>query len=495
MSRFFNSEYDYCNETRNIDNMIEQFTKDKNEIIDLLENNPDELVDRLWSPTSPLCKDDDCLFNMGRSFRLSVEDLIEKRQKYTSDSLINYYVCPQCKNMRRLIDFSVTRRGEPFYIECGERAGSQMVYTRSDLKRVYLVKEDLPASVSKALGSSSINQLIKCSSNSCSLPTTLSTLRSYHKMQYLGSDSYTNNVLINWYLSRELAKEKIPNLVNLFIGFICNGEGYNLYEYLELKNVNRFQEVPNLLCNSGKPSPTAKADDKSPLKIDVVRGIILQLFALLHTLRKYDFSHGNPCEKVLRFTQKPVSYLHDGVHVVSPITLKLTDFSKSGCTVLGKNKIRLYSKSIIAETELKKRELKPFIDTVSYVPYGSDTREKVTIYKIKDPHKCIKSSLLFMYLQHLGLPIYQASFDSYAFMIVLMSDRSFYSTVMNDKELYNLFRNMWITECDFETVKSRLIERHDSNDTLCSKDVLRILSNLGLRCDMIDFGFNLMKTW
>ena len=79
MSKFFNSEYDYTEICRNVDNMIEMFRNDRKEIVNLLIDNSDELVERMWTPSSPICKDDSCLFNMGRSFNQSVENLVEYR--------------------------------------------------------------------------------------------------------------------------------------------------------------------------------------------------------------------------------------------------------------------------------------------------------------------------------------------------------------------------------------------------------------------------------
>lgn len=122
-SIFFKGEYDYTEYTRNVDNMIEQFAMDREKVVKLLENDSFDLSERLWSDMSPICKDDTCLFNMGRHIRRSVDDLLNNISD-TTESMINYYVCPQCKNMKRLIDFSKTRNGEPFYIECGSKVGS-----------------------------------------------------------------------------------------------------------------------------------------------------------------------------------------------------------------------------------------------------------------------------------------------------------------------------------------------------------------------------------
>lgn len=376
-------------------------------------------------------------------------------------------------------------------LECGEKCGSCLIITEEKISNLFLKLEKEPLSVKKAYNHPNILDLVKCSSASCPLPSKTSTspaspkstsTKHFEYSGYLASDPFTNNILINWYLSDEVA---IPNISNMFMSWICNDEGYNLYDHLDISNINNFQDFPNLLTINGKPSPTAKADDKSPIQRDVIVGIITQLFAILHNLRKYDFSHGNPSTNCLKFKKESVSYIHDGYHVKSPITLKLENFSNSGCTVL-ESKIRLYSTSVIAEEQLKKKNFEFIIET--------SNDNNIITYKLKDPNKYLKSSLLFMYLKHLGLPVYSSSFDAYAFMIVLLCERAFYSTVMSDKVLSNFVKKMWINESDFQKVINKIISYHEKFSSVETPDVLRILSDVSLQCDMIDFGWNMIKS-
>ena len=192
------------------------------------------------------------------------------------------------------------------------------------------------------------------------------------------------------------------------------------------------------------------------------------------------------------FKNEPSSYNYNNVNIICPVTLKLTNFDHSGCTVFNNNRnIRLYSKSVVADEELKKRKFKPIIETVE----SSNNYEKVTIYRLKDPRKCIQETILFMYIKHLGLPIYQSSFDAYAFMIVLMADKSFYQGVIKDNNLYNFWKNMWLYE-EFNIVQERLLNIHDRVDPVTKvENVIKILSSLGLRCDMIQYGWNQIQGW
>lgn len=495
---FFIGDRDYSENTRSIGSMLEQFGKDRAQIVSLLKENPNLLVSTLWKTNSPISRDEECLFHMGKNLDMNIDDILLKPVSIC-DSMANFYICPQCKNMKRLIDFSKkTMPEEPFILECGEKAGSSLYYEEKTITALYMSKESQPHSVKRAYTNPFIAELARCSSATCAIPSTeagSNLLLKYLETEYLGSDPFTNNMLINYYLTEELSHLKIPHIIHTDISFVCNNNGYNINEYLDIANIQSFQEYPEFLENTGKPSPTSKADDKLPLTKSVVQSIIVQLFGSLHLLRKYDFSHGNPNTDTLRFKKEPVSYIHDGVHVSGPVTLKLTDFATSGCTVLPNRKdkkyLRLYSKSVVADEELKKRIYEPIIETVSLNQEDS----KVTVYKLKNPCKCVKASILFMYMKHLGLPVYSASFDAYSFMMVLMTERAFYTTVVSDAQLSKFWRGMWTNSDDFDKINERVKEFHEKSKNVTTDDILKILSDLSLRCDMIDFGWNLIKTF
>ena len=484
---------DYINNNGNIDNMLSQFKKDRNYIVHLLDTDINRLIMELWSPSSPVCLDNKCLFNMGQTLKAhSLEDRIEGNI-VVNEGYLNYYLCSQCRNMSRLIDSAKTPIGQPFYIECGSSAGQQLVVVESNIAKLFILKESPSPAVARALKNPFITSLNKCSSGCNS--SDVCYVRDYKNMNYIGADPYTNNLLINWYLNNKLSEQGIPNIIKMHIGFVCNNKGYCMYEYPDIGRLRHLQEYPEYLEHKDRPSPTAKADDKVPISKNVVKGIIMQLFGVLHNLRKYDFSHGGASSRSVLFMKEPCSYLYDGVHVEGPLTLKLCDLYQAGITI-GNN--RLYNKSVIAEEELLKKPFKPIIDSASITPFSFNknvSREKITIYRLKDPVNNINEALLFMYIKHLGLPIYQSSFDAYGFMISLMADRSFYVSVMNDDSMYLLWRSMWLPE-EFETVQDKIQKLHNSPDPVTRVDkVLRFLAGFGLRCDMIEHGWNMIKTW
>jgi len=494
MSRFDNA---FVSQTLNIDNMLSRFKKDRDYVIDLVENNIDKLIIDLWTPASPICFDNKCLFNMGRTQQIyTLEERIEGKN-VINETILNYYTCPQCNNAKRLLDFRETKIGEPFFIERGELAGEQLVITETAIEKLFILNEKIPPVIEKLLKSPFINKLQQCS-NGCSKPVSDNESGGVciikNIKNYIGLDSFTNNMLINFFLNKELTNLGIKNVIDMHTSYVCSGKGYSLYEYPDIGRIRHIQEHSELLENTGRPSPTAKADDKVPINKDTVKGIISQLFSVLHALRKYDFSHGGPSSRSLLFKNTSYSCMYDGVHVECPITLKICDLYHAGITV-GNN--RLYNKSVIADEEILRKPFKPIIDTLSITPFSFDRKlsETITIYRLKDPQKYFQEAMLFMYIKHLGLPIYQASFDAYGFMISLMADRAFYTSVMNDESAYLLWRGMWLPN-EFEKIQDKILQLHDSHDPVTRVDkVLKILAGFGLRCDMIEHGWDMIKKW
>ena len=493
MNHLHSHDIEYCLTTANVDNMFNQFKKDRDYIISNIESNVNRLIVDLWTPSSPICFDDKCLFNMGKTQQIyTLEERIEGKH-IENENILNYYSCPQCKNMKRLIDFRYTQIGQPFYIECGDAAGEQLVITEASIDKLFILNESPPDVIKRLLSNPYVMNITKCSVG-CN-DNDICDIKDYKNMDYLGLDPFSNNTLINYYLEHKLNELGIPNIINMHIAYVCSSKGYSLYEYPDIGRIRHLQEYPEFLEHTGRPSPTARADDKVPIGKEVVKGIIKQLFATLHALKKYDFSHGGPSSRSILLKNTNCSYMYDGVHVECPVTIKICDLHHAGITI---GNTRLYNKSVIADAELLKKPFRPIIDSKAVTPFSFDNiemDEKITVYRLKNPKHDLSSSLTFMYIKHLGFPIFQSSFDAYGFMVTLMSDRSFYNSVMNNEDCYLLWRKMWLPE-EFENIQDKIRELHDCSDPMTRVDkVIRVLAGFGLRCDMIESGWNLIKTW
>ena len=453
--RFFTCDNDYCDKTRSCDDMLEQFERDRKETIHHLKEGVDKIKNVLWSHNSPISKDENCLYKMGKELKLSIEDMLEKN--CVSHTLFNYYVCPQCKNLRRLIDFAETGPNMPFPLQCGAHVGSLLYYEEISTIFPHL---EISTSFSNFLGNT---KLLFC-------------------------DDFSKNFLINWYVTSHPSQGIENNIQKLYMSFICNSNVYNLYEYCDLNDIGIFQDKMDLLSDNGRPSPTSKPDDKTPLKKEVANGVIRQLVCLLHYLSKSNFSYEGFKLSNLKFKKVPVSYHYEGLHVSAPVTLKLTHLEKSSCDVsvslgdISEQKYRICHKSVVESENfnkmLKKKKQKEKL--------GEIYRCADKTFKI--PNK-LKDKRLFMYMKNLGYLDYACSFDLYAFLVMLMTDRAFYSAVLSDKNLASLWRSLW-PENSLDLITNRISVYHDQSKIPDTQDqVLELLSSIEMFTDGLATAF------
>ena len=90
------------------------------------------------------------------------------------------------------------------------------------------------------------------------------------------------------------------------------------------------------------------------------------------------------------------------------------------------------------------------------------------------------------YMRSSGIPLFNLSYDIYAFMIVFMSDFSFYSSVLSNTFLSTLWRSMWVSD-QFENLSFDLYTFHSSPSLSSnSQEIFKLLSKYSLRYDILD---------
>jgi hypothetical protein len=238
--------------------MLSQFREDRETVLKLLEEN--KLVDILWKENSPISKDENCLFQMGKFLAVSIEELLEGD---IPDPMVNFYICPQCKNMKRIMEFSSIKKTlphEPFMIECGNKAGQQLYYDMIHVPFLSIISKDVSNyfnfSSLKDLSYSRILASDKLKDLSGSRILASDKLKDLSDSRILASDKFTNNMLINWYLQENILN--LPHILENYISFVCNDYGYNLYEYSDIGNITQFQQYPQFLKLSDKPKDMTK---------------------------------------------------------------------------------------------------------------------------------------------------------------------------------------------------------------------------------------------
>ena len=436
---FFTCTGDYCETTRNVDQMMEKFKSNRDKVIDMLKENPESL--NLWKKGSILSNDQNCLMRMGKSI---------------GHSLKNYYICPQCVNVSRLTELTQTPQkmptpaNTPFMMECGKRTGEYLVYTEQKVIHPYI------KSVKSTKGERNL----------------VSDIPNLNNLKRFEADPFTSGIMVQWCLENA----GVPHIRPLHMAWICGEHGYRLTDHAIIGNISQFQKFHKYLDHSASTLPTAMANDKCSLNSETVLGIVTQLAWATLKMSEFGAGHHQPSTTALQFTNKSVSYMADKVHITSPVTLWIDQWSGSGITC---GQSRIYSNCPIAKLELSRRQ--PFnpIDMFK-------TQDGNLVYRLK---RNVKTPYLFWHLQGLGFPVYCSSFNLYAFLVVLLCEKAFYLTFM--KTMKNWWKRFWVIGEDMQTVERRLQDYHD-NGPVSREQVLDILTGVHLKCNMIDEAWNFL---
>lgn len=482
----------YCEQTRNVDDMLFRFKLDREKILYLLLTDYTKLISIIWSDNSPISIDRNCLYNMGYRNYNSLEEHLNGTNIF-NDTISSFYMCSQCRNMGRIVNISSSKINNivysPFYIECGQLAGKVVILTKMSANVVF--------SEITQIQRSKLSSIIK---DNTSISICDPKIIDYNSLiDYIGSDPFTNQILITWYLDSELSKVNLPHICKMYTAFICNEDGYCLYENPDIGNIKKFQQLPNLLNMNDEI--IINENKYRPIRSDIASQIIKQLFVTFSYLSKYDFSYGEPNSNCLVFFNEPCSYNYNNIHVDSPITLKLYDLCNSGIKITTSTStsstIRLYCKSIIADEQIKRIPGKFLINIMSITLPTDDINnlETVVVYRLNNISNNLNESILYMYLKHLGIPLYQSSFDIYAFMVILMSEITFYSAVINDANLYKLWKSLWLPQ-EFINVMEKLKLFHTEHDSTSNfYKVLQFLSNFHLKCNILSLCLSQIQSW
>ena len=95
-------------------------------------------------------------------------------------------------------------------------------------------------------------------------------------------------------------------------------------------------------------------------------------------------------------------------------------------------------------------------------------------------YKIGKNTLSFTsYVRHLGIPLFYSSFDVYSFFISLMTNDTFYNTVLENNCLKSIWEQLWNPDQyedmmeDFELFRGKGIYTYQNNVDFLSKYFLR----------------------
>lgn len=471
-------DFECCETPRGIDTLLAQYRQDREEITTLMLKDPNTLINTIWKQEGPLAIDSECRCRMGKGERRST------------------FACAQCKNMRRLIDFRLGAIDRPFEIKCGQCMGKNLIVSNTEVITPFLSWDDDSARRAQ--------QYIKQYDGltMCGTPF-------IPDLKCITGDPFTIRTLIMWMIAKRFTAKGLPHIPMLHTAFICGCMAYSLYEMPNIgtmPDLHKIESYHNL--DTGVKSMKSQHFAYTPLKSEITRTIIIQLLVTLIELSKINFSHGTPSIHGLVFNKNPVSYMYDGIHVNGPVTLQISDLWNSSATF---GSTHFFPKSIKSSMHVEKNMFIPEIATrtVSMAPCHDPTQasEQALPANLCEPRAAtlyrLTNSTIDIYnaMRHIGFPLYVGSFDFYCFMVSLMCDKSFFDSVVHDKNLYRLWSMMWLAE-DLPRVEEMIKEAHEvevrcepwqiptrSNNNI-AVDIVR---GSWLRCDIVQYIWSLVK--
>jgi hypothetical protein len=169
-----------------------------------------------------------------------------------------------------------------------------------------------------------------------------------------------------------------------------------------------------------------------------------------------------------------------GRKINSEFTLKISDFKYSSISY---GSTKLLNFNTFSELFVKDEPIIEDIETKIV------TFEKVGMYSMyKFNYETAKKIL---HLRRLGVGLYASSLDLYCYLIAFMSNKFFYNGIINDIKLNKIWNSIWKTD-ELEVLKIRLLKNQELDSVRSQTNIdidliLQTLSNLSLRCDILNY--------
>lgn len=296
---------------------------------------------------------------------------------------------------------------------------------------------------------------------------TLCGYQHYNDLSYIQSDKFTNGMLIGYILDNIFTKG--GNIMNTYLkqylGFICNEYerdpaidsktvGYTLYENVEYGNINEFIQT-------------------TQLNLDDIIGMVKQTVTTLDYLQtELQFVNGDCRRSTVLVSSEPCLYKYKQMVVDDPFTCKISSFDYSSLAIkLTKEQVpyRLYNPSLQSQKQLWWNPIVPSINIQNNTPYTLMYNETV--------------SQIYSNIRHTGVPVY-LSYDTYTFIMSLLSHPSIYPIFSSSKELQQeIWEPLWFND-DIQTANVQLSQLANSNMGDDYSNITKALINLKLKCNV-----------
>nr|QBK91038.1 MAG: protein kinase [Pithovirus LCPAC202] len=462
---YINKKGTACGRTEpQVDRALEKIDQIRNQAISELVKNPEEFIIKLWEKS--LSKDKSCKFQMGNN-NPTLKERLEGNINFLSSD--KYAKCNGCRLLESIVPPNGNIKNKTFSPKSGKSRGLKY----SILKVEGVISKNFQTGQQDDI----IRQIVQQNELAQTCQPHLSVLS---KAKYFSLDSFSNRLLISWYLEKVLGKSKMPHLRKIYYGFICANDGYYLIEenkYLKFSDLNKL----------------------SP---EIIFSILYQLFALFHRLRNYDLSFHVIDQNTFLLEDSPCHYEYDGVQITGEMTLKINNLSGAGISTYSRKNpdqiVRIYKSS----TQPEKRFEKVFFKSINWSEHHELSTSPGEIPKSWVSYKVSGNGLeqeqrtAFLYANRMGLPLYQSSFDIYRLILLLASNSKIYEIITKDSELSKIWSSFWIPS-EYKHIQKKIkshqfcLYRGIESPDFCS--LATILTGLTLRCDIVEHVWSLLK--
>lgn len=336
----------------------------------------------------------------------------------------------------------------------------------------------------------------------------------------------------NFYLEAVLEESKLPaNSIVQWL-FECGPEValIELIPSLGVGSLDAFQKVPEYL--SLPRSPAARVSPLNSVSGEVMRGITLQLAAMLHRLSRGDirFVLGQASLQSLGFDAKPVTFIYDGVKIASPITTILIASGGSSWSLESRSKMSqllerkleaataeaaaavaeefpIIAPAVIGAVEReieKKLEDRPVLTTSAARLFHPGYRDKYWDGKgIENVETSFGSTgkmrkgkgfrfnpATVEFARACGYPLFGDSLDLCGLLVSLVIEPSFFGALIENELFMEFWQSLWATS-EYESLMIKLGSIRGTR--LNAQQIIQLLSQYTLRVDAAGWFWGQIK--
>ena len=313
------------------------------------------------------------------------------------------------------------------------------------------------------------------------------------KLKYLASDTFTNELLISYWLDYYYDYLKPGNTLNgvlkVYDATICDAKnqshGTFLTEYAQYHGLNSW--LTSIVGSNSIINSTCSLEDVSVTCDILTKSTLIDLFKqltanILFLQTEFQFNHGNLNGENILVMNTQNTFDYNNVKNNSNITFKMNNFEHSSMTVnIGTQPttslVRIYNKGFTSILTIF--PFKPILGKIfSENYYQVDANFDFTTYTR---------------IRHMGIPYFN-SWDTYTLLLSLLSYREIFFAVFAEEQLRQVFFFDFFFIEDVSRVYKGISNAAIKDKPLSMNDIIGLLRGARLKCNATDTLFERLKT-